>query len=65
MASEPTVAEILVPVRFDADDVVRALGNNDELILTFVLEMLHHAGSSELIERLIERLTIEHLKSEG
>lgn len=40
----------------DADDVVRGLGQNDELILAFLLDVLDQAGSSELEERLRDRL---------
>lgn len=64
MESEPTLAEVPIVIQVDADDIVRALGNNDELILAFVLELLQHAGSSELNERLVERLTAD-TKTEG
>lgn len=36
--------------------VVQGLNNNDELILAFILQMLDDAGSSDLEQRLKERI---------
>ena len=54
--SERTISNVDLSATIDADDVVRGLGNNDENILTFVLQMLDHAGSSDLEEELLLRI---------
>lgn len=54
-----TTAEVALVAHIDADDVVRALNNNDELILAFIMEMLQLAGSSDLNARVVERITSE------
>ena len=58
---DPLVAEIIdnggaLELAVDAKDIVSALDNVDELILVFITQMLMEAGSSELRERLAERL---------
>lgn len=52
-----TVANIEFVVPVDGHDIVDGLKNNDELCLAFIVEMLERADSSELRERLAERLT--------
>ncbi len=51
-----TIAPVAAQMNLDAHDVVDALENNDESILAFVIEMLEKAESSDLRERLSERL---------
>lgn len=55
LLSVPVVVE--VPVGFDAKDVVNNLNNNDEMILTFICQILALSESVELRESLKERLT--------
>jgi hypothetical protein len=45
-----------VEFEFEGDDVVLALNNNDESVLSFIVKMLQAADSAELRERLTERL---------
>jgi len=54
--SDPTISKINLVGLVDAEDVILGLKNNDGLILPFILEMLDHAGSSELEEDLLLRL---------
>jgi hypothetical protein len=51
-----TEAAVELYAAIDADDVVKGLNNNDELILAFIVETLEVADSLELRERLAERL---------
>ncbi len=51
-----TVANIEFIVPVDGHDIVLGLNNNDELILSFIIDMLERADSSELRERLADRL---------
>ncbi len=55
--SDPTASQVEFNIQVDPGDIVSGLNDNDELILTFIVEMLEAAGSSELIERLVDRLT--------
>ena len=52
-----TEAAVELRAVIDADDIVKGLNNNDELILAFIIEMLFEAGSSELRARVIERVS--------
>lgn len=51
-----TVAIPMEPVAIGPDDVVTALGSNDEAILGFITGLLLEANSVDLRERLQERL---------
>lgn len=50
-------ARVDLSAHIDAGDIVRGLENNDESLLTFILQILDMAESSDLRERLAERLT--------
>lgn len=67
--SEVTISHVDLSARIDADDIVRGLNNNDESILTFILQMLDHAESSdlesELVLRVKERLGIDQVDVPG
>ncbi len=52
-----TEAKVELMASIDADDIVKGLNNNDELILAFIVEMLFEADSSELRARVIERVS--------
>jgi hypothetical protein len=52
-----TEAEVELAAKIDANDIVKGLNNNDELILAFIVEMLFEADSSELRARLVERVS--------
>lgn len=52
-----TEARIELAATIDPDDVVRGLNGNDELVLTFICQMLAVSHSSELRENLRARLT--------
>lgn len=54
--SDRTISKVNQVASIDAEDVVLGLNNNDGFILSFILEMLDHAGSSELEEDLLLRL---------
>lgn len=54
--SELLQASVDLIASIDAEDIVKGLGNNDEAMLAFILQMLEKADSSELRERLAERL---------
>jgi hypothetical protein len=54
--NEPTVSIVDLSARIDAEDIVKGLNNNDDLILMFIVQMLDHAGSSELEGELINRV---------
>jgi hypothetical protein len=62
MADDPAPEEGLssfsmsLTVEVDPRDVVKGLGNNDESLLAFISQMLELADSSDLRERLAERL---------
>lgn len=57
MSSGPViVSSVELAAEITPSLIVEGLSNNDEWILTFVLQMLDEAGSSELEERLAERL---------
>lgn len=63
---ENTISKVELVATIDADDIVRGLRNNDESIMTFMLQMLDCAGSSELevslISRIQERLGVVRLE---
>lgn len=50
-------ARVELSARIDPSDIVTALNNNDDQILTFICQTLALAHSSDLRERLKERLT--------
>jgi hypothetical protein len=52
-----TEAAVELLANIDADDIVKGLNNNDELILAFIIEVLFEADSSELRARVVERVT--------
>ena len=52
----PTISEVSLVATIAPDDIVVGLNNNDESILAFITEMLDLAESSELEDRLAERL---------
>jgi len=52
-----TEASVELVANIDADDIIKGLNNNDELILAFIVELLFEADSSELRARVIERVT--------
>ena len=55
--SELLIAKIpMSHLDVDADDIVHALGNNDDLVLSFIIDMLDRAGSSELEETLMSQI---------
>lgn len=53
---EPIISKVELVATIDADDVVRGLKNNDDAVLTFIIQMLDCAGSSELEAELIGRI---------
>lgn len=55
--SSLTQAALAVTINVDPIDVVDGLYNNDEAILAFLVQVLEIADSSDLRERLAERLT--------
>lgn len=56
VSNDRTISKVNQVASIDAEDIVLGLNNNDGLILPFILEMLDHAGSSELEEDLLLRL---------
>lgn len=56
MSDDRTLSSVNFNADVDAEDVILGLSNNDGLILPFIIEMLDHAGSSELEEDLLLRL---------
>lgn len=57
-AEEPILIESKVSLvaAIDADDVHRGLGKNDELILAFIMDLIEVTESSDMEERLRDRL---------
>lgn len=56
MAETLLEAKVDLVAAIDANDIARALGQNDELIFTFIIDLLDEAGSSDLEEMLRDRL---------
>lgn len=65
--SQATISKVEQVASIDGDDIVKGLNNNDELILSFIADMLESAGSSELEGELLnlikERLGIQEVVS--
>lgn len=60
-----TVDIPMEPVAIGPDDVVMALGNNDDGILGFITGLLLEANSVDLRERLQDRLVNWESETEG
>jgi hypothetical protein len=51
-----TLSEVAIVAQIDPDDIYRGLNGNDEAIIAFVVELILASESSEVVDRLRERL---------